>query len=55
LSDWEKASKISAHTRNYLAENERVIKQLIGEITCHSQVSGTGRDMIVSHGKPRPR
>ncbi|KXG45220.1 Acyl transferase/acyl hydrolase/lysophospholipase [Penicillium griseofulvum] len=40
LSDWEKASKISAHTRNYLAENERVIKQLIGEITCHSQVSG---------------
>jgi hypothetical protein len=54
LSDWEKASKISAHTRNYLAENERVIKQLIGEITCHSQVSSASRDLTVSRGKSCP-
>ncbi|KAL1995554.1 hypothetical protein VTN49DRAFT_1741 [Thermomyces lanuginosus] len=29
LSDWEKASRISAHTHNYLAENERAIRKFI--------------------------
>ncbi|KIL86212.1 hypothetical protein FAVG1_10609 [Fusarium avenaceum] len=29
LSDWEKSSKISAHTRNYLEENKKVSKRFI--------------------------
>ncbi|PGH12599.1 hypothetical protein AJ80_06657 [Polytolypa hystricis UAMH7299] len=29
LSDWKKASKISAHTHNYLAENKRKIKKFV--------------------------
>lgn len=29
LSDWEKSSTISAHTRNYLAENERSINKFV--------------------------
>lgn len=33
LSDWEKSSKISAHTRNYLAENQKAIKEFIYAFT----------------------
>ena len=29
LSDWEKASTVSAHTRNYLAENERAVRRFV--------------------------
>jgi hypothetical protein len=33
LSDWEKASTISAHTRNYLSDNQRVIKSFVNDFT----------------------
>lgn len=33
LSDWEKSSKISAHTRNYLNENKKAIKRFIHCLT----------------------
>jgi hypothetical protein len=33
LSDWEKASKISAHTRNYLSDNQRAIKNFVDNFT----------------------
>ncbi|KAL1993077.1 hypothetical protein VTN49DRAFT_3834 [Thermomyces lanuginosus] len=32
LSDWEKASTVSAHTRNYLAENERAIRRFVDNL-----------------------
>ena len=32
LSDWEKASNISAHTRNYLAERERDIGKFVSSV-----------------------
>lgn len=31
LSDWEKASTISAHTRNYLSDNQRTIKKFVDD------------------------
>lgn len=52
LSDWEKASKISAHTRNYLAENERVFKNMIEEIT-RPQESRVDKDRPSSRGGTR--
>ncbi|KAJ9322858.1 hypothetical protein DTO027B5_2900 [Paecilomyces variotii] len=33
LSDWDKTSNISAHTRNYLEENERIIKKFVEAFT----------------------
>jgi hypothetical protein len=33
LSDWDKASKISAHTSNYITENERAIKKFVENFT----------------------
>ncbi|GKT52040.1 uncharacterized protein ColSpa_12221 [Colletotrichum spaethianum] len=33
LSDWEKSSTISAHTRNYIDENWRAIEQFVGHFT----------------------
>ncbi|KAJ5169056.1 uncharacterized protein N7482_004650 [Penicillium canariense] len=33
LSDWEKASTISSHTNNYLAENERKISKFVDDFT----------------------
>ena len=33
LSDWDKASRISAHTRNYITENERAIKKFVENFT----------------------
>ncbi|KAJ5243803.1 hypothetical protein N7489_003899 [Penicillium chrysogenum] len=33
LSDWEEASKISAHTQNYLADNERLINNFVDMFT----------------------
>lgn len=33
LSDWEKASNISAHTRNYLADSERLINNFVDKFT----------------------
>lgn len=32
LSDWEKASKISAHTQNYIQENRRAIRQYVDSL-----------------------
>lgn len=32
LSDWEEASKVSAHTRNYLAENESTIQRFVDSL-----------------------
>jgi hypothetical protein len=29
LSDWEKASTISAHTRNYISDNQRTVKNFV--------------------------
>jgi hypothetical protein len=37
LSDWEKASKISAHTRNYLNENQRAIRRFMNGFTSMSR------------------
>ncbi|KAM0256538.1 hypothetical protein ACHAPA_012138 [Fusarium lateritium] len=39
LSDWEKSSKISAHTRNYLEENKRVIKRFIQCLTQQTEAT----------------
>lgn len=39
LSDWEKSSKISAHTRNYLEENRRAIMRCIRCLTQHTEPS----------------
>ncbi|KAK2051834.1 hypothetical protein LY76DRAFT_373373 [Colletotrichum caudatum] len=33
LSDWERSSTISAHTRNYIEENGRAIAQFVGHFT----------------------
>jgi hypothetical protein len=33
LSDWEQASTISAHTRNYLSDNQRTIKSFVNHFT----------------------
>jgi hypothetical protein len=33
LSDWEKASTISAHTRNYLSDKQRAIKNFVDNFT----------------------
>ncbi|CAJ0544308.1 Ff.00g035520.m01.CDS01 [Fusarium sp. VM40] len=39
LSDWEKSSKISAHTRNYLEENRRATRRFINCLTQHIEVN----------------
>ncbi|KAG5655125.1 hypothetical protein KAF25_001898, partial [Fusarium avenaceum] len=39
LSDWEKSSNISAHTRNYLEENRRAIVRCINCLTQHVEVN----------------
>jgi hypothetical protein len=33
LSDWEKASNISAHTRNYLSDNQKTINNFVDNFT----------------------
>ncbi|PHH90065.1 hypothetical protein CDD83_4604 [Cordyceps sp. RAO-2017] len=33
LSDWDKASKIAAHTRNYLNENQRMVSRFVDAFT----------------------
>ncbi|KAL1994652.1 hypothetical protein VTN49DRAFT_2122 [Thermomyces lanuginosus] len=40
LSDWEKASTISAHTRNYLAENERAIRKFVDSLFKTASIGG---------------
>ncbi|KAL1994732.1 hypothetical protein VTN49DRAFT_919 [Thermomyces lanuginosus] len=40
LSDWDKASSISAHTHNYLAENERAINKFVAYFTGSIPASG---------------
>lgn len=39
LSDWEKSSKISAHTRNYLEENRRATRRFINCLTQQIEVN----------------
>ena len=43
LSDWDKASKISAHTQNYLQENrrkiERFVKSFVAEVSRVEEVT----------------
>ncbi|KAM0438146.1 hypothetical protein ACHAQK_006880 [Fusarium lateritium] len=48
LSDWEKSSKISAHTRNYLEENKRVIKRFIQCLTQQTEATPTTNTAGVS-------
>ena len=38
LSDWEKTSTISAHTRNYLAENDRSIQRFVENLLAKGPV-----------------
>ncbi|KAH7162472.1 acyl transferase/acyl hydrolase/lysophospholipase [Dactylonectria estremocensis] len=42
LSDWEKSSNISSHTRNYLNENRRAIKKCVDSI---SNTTGAAEDV----------
>ena len=44
LSDWDKASRISAHTRNYMTENERAIKKFVENFTDMDQ-AGNGHEL----------
>jgi patatin-like phospholipase/acyl hydrolase len=55
LSDWDKASKISAHTSNYLTEKERAIKKFVenfigvdqsGNETARSSSPGATGEMV---------
>ncbi|KAL1992613.1 hypothetical protein VTN49DRAFT_4645 [Thermomyces lanuginosus] len=39
-SDWESASRISAHTRNYLAENERAIMKFVDSLSSNATTDG---------------
>lgn len=49
LSDWEKASEISAHTRNYLAENDRKINKFIDDFfPCTCSPSGNAANVTES-------
>ncbi|KAK3326646.1 P-loop containing nucleoside triphosphate hydrolase protein [Apodospora peruviana] len=42
LSDWEKASKISAHARNYLSDNQRAVKDFVDNFIGVVRVGGNG-------------
>ncbi|KAL1842459.1 hypothetical protein VTJ49DRAFT_5196 [Mycothermus thermophilus] len=50
LSDWNKASSISAHTRNYLSDNRRAVDQFVATFLGRDQQ----RDEIESEAVPRP-
>lgn len=39
LSDWEKSSRIAAHTKNYLNENQRAIQKFVNVFISHSYSS----------------
>jgi patatin-like phospholipase/acyl hydrolase len=63
LSDWDKASKISAHTRNYITENERAMRKFVENFTSMDQASdGNAGDSphavsgeAIDHGETRPQ
>jgi hypothetical protein len=65
LSDWDKASRISAHTRNYITENERAISKFVENFTAMDQAgSGYARDsphavsgeaLAIDQGETRPQ
>lgn len=38
LSDWDKASTISAHTRNYISENQSVLQKFVDDFASIAQV-----------------
>lgn len=44
LSDREVASKISAHTRNYLAEDQRAIRRFVDSFSGNVSAGGDGRN-----------
>lgn len=48
LSDWEKASRISAHTHNYLMENERMINEFVESFTSTRNWQDMQRNALVS-------
>jgi patatin-like phospholipase/acyl hydrolase len=61
LSDWEKASTISAHTQNYLRESRRAVVKLVNNFLTTCQ-KGSGRDpsqaqqvMAVEEGGTEPQ
>lgn len=49
LSDWEKASNISAHTHNYLEENERAIRRFVDSITGKASIGRNGHGGKIIH------
>lgn len=50
LSDWEKTSKISAHTHNYLQENRRAVKKFVDNFLVETE-HGPGGDLAqAEHG-----
>lgn len=54
LSDWDKTSAISAHTSNYLKDNERAINKFIDDFIHHPQVSRGSGDDKMSRGRTLP-
>jgi hypothetical protein len=48
LSDWEKASKISAHTRNYLSDNQRAVKNFVYNFIGVVRVGGNGESSLTA-------
>lgn len=49
LADWEKSSKISAHTRNYLEENRRATMRCIHGLTQHTESNPATDTARLSH------
>jgi patatin-like phospholipase/acyl hydrolase len=61
LSDWDQASSISAHTRNYITENERAIMKFVENFTGMDQ-AGDGYNSphavsgrAIDQGETRPQ
>ncbi len=50
LSDWDKASTISAHTHNYLRERERSIQRFVNSLLGKASAKEVNRDEIETLG-----
>jgi len=48
LSDWDKSSTISAHTRNYLSENQRTMEKFVNSFTGAVSDGGKGKSPEVA-------
>jgi hypothetical protein len=57
LSDWEKSSEISAHTRNYLSEKQRDIKKFVNCFTrsARDEERNGGESSLTDHGEEEER